>query len=185
MRIPAWPLWRMFHADEQCGDLLDDACVFKFAAVDAAYAGNFCREFAGELRGVGIVAANNDVAVERGIGAEQVGGNIVEGSDHAYAIGNEFGGLLGGGALPDAKSARGASAHADCQGHSGIDEDAALGYGGLEFLEKRGLTFEGNGQHQNVGGGASGAVFHARYLCFASNSLLDGCGGLLRAFFVT
>ncbi len=115
------------HADEQGGDLLNDACVFEFAAVDAADAGNLCRQFAGELPSIGIVAADDDVAVQRSVGAEQFGGNVVEGGDHAHSIGHEFGGLLGGGALPDAESARGASADADSQGHGGVNENAALG----------------------------------------------------------
>src|SRR5579864_3766191 len=58
------------HANQQGGDLLDDVGVFQFSAVDAANAGNFGRQFARELGRVGIVAANNDVAVERRVGAE-------------------------------------------------------------------------------------------------------------------
>src|SRR5580692_1175869 len=53
------------ESDEQRGNLFDDAGVFEFAAVDGADAGDFRGEFAGELRCVGIVAADDDVAVER------------------------------------------------------------------------------------------------------------------------
>src|ERR1017187_5918697 len=80
------------HADEQGGDLLEAAGVVELSAVDAADAGNLCRQFAGELRGVGIIAGNDDVAVERGVGAEQVGGNVVEGGDHADCFGHALGG---------------------------------------------------------------------------------------------
>src|ERR1035438_10139145 len=171
------------HADEQGGDLFDDACVFKLAAVDGAHPGDFGRQFAGELHGIGVVTAHHDVAVEWRVGADQVGGNVMEGSDYAYFIGDDLGGLLGGGALPDAKGARGATSDVDCQGHGGVNENAACGYRGFEFLEKRGLTFEGNGEHQDVRGGAGSAVFHARYFGLLSNSLLDGCGCLLSALF--
>src|ERR1700722_1954842 len=168
------------HADEQSGNLLDDAGVFEFAAVDTADPGNFCCQFAGKLRGVGIVTADYDVAVERRVSAEHLGGNIVECRDHTYTVRNKFCGLLGGGTLPDADGARGPSAHSDGQGYGGIDENAALGDGGFELLQKPRLTFKGYGQRENVGGGAGAGIFHPRYFGLASNPLLDGCGRLLR-----
>src|SRR4029077_17205326 len=106
------------HADEQGGDLLDDSRVFKFAAIERADAGNLGGEFACELGGVGIVAAHDDVALERGVSAQQVGRNVMEGGGAAPLVGHKFGSLLSGGALPDAKSARGAPANAGCEWHS-------------------------------------------------------------------
>src|ERR1039457_936008 len=131
------------HADEQGGDQLDDPGVFKFSAVDAADARNLCRQFAGELCGIGIVAANDDVAVERGVGAEQVGGNVVEGGDHADFFGHEFGCLLGRGALPDAKSARGASADADCEGYGSVDEMLPAVIADFSFLRSEAWPSKG------------------------------------------
>ena len=116
------------HADEQRGDLLDDAGVFEWTAIDGADAGNLCCQFAGELRGVGIVAADDDVAVERSVAVEQFSGYVVEGGDEAHSFGHEFGSLLSGGALPDAESARGASADAGRERDRGVDEDAAVGH---------------------------------------------------------
>jgi hypothetical protein len=132
-------------------------------------AGNFCCELAGELRGVGIVAADDHVAVERSVAVEQFGGHIVEGRNQAHSFGHEFGGLLRGRALPDADGARGASAHAGRERNRGVDEDAAVGHCGFELLQQRSLTFEGHGQHQDVGGRAGGAVFHARNVGLRAN----------------
>jgi hypothetical protein len=53
------------QADEERGDLLHDARVLESAPVDSSDAGNLCCEFARELRCVGIIAADDDVAVER------------------------------------------------------------------------------------------------------------------------
>src|SRR5580658_2823164 len=47
-----------------------------------------------------------------------------------------------------------------------------------------GLTFKGHGQHQNVGGVAGGAVFHAGNIGLRAGSSLNGSGSLLGAFFV-
>src|SRR5579863_2260746 len=47
------------QANQQSGDLLDDAGIFQLPAVNGADARNFCREITGELRGVGIIAAND------------------------------------------------------------------------------------------------------------------------------
>jgi hypothetical protein len=53
------------EADEQGSDLLEDASVFQFAAVDGADTGNRRGERARELRCVGVVAADDDIAIER------------------------------------------------------------------------------------------------------------------------
>ena len=53
------------EADEERRDLLDDAGVLEFASVDGTHARNLRREFARQLSGVGIIAADYDVAVER------------------------------------------------------------------------------------------------------------------------
>ena len=126
MRIPAWPLWRMFMPMSKaviCSTMRAFSSLPPSMRADAR---NLGRQFAGELRGVGIVAANDHVAVERSVGAEQFGGNVMEGGDHAHFFGHEFGRLLRGGALPHAESARGASANAGRQRHGGVDEDAAV-----------------------------------------------------------
>ena len=55
---------------------------------------------------------------------------------------------------------------------------------GLSCLRSEAWRFEGNSQHQDVGGGAGGAVFHAGHFGSRPDFLLDGCGCLLRALFV-
>ncbi len=80
---------------------------------------------------------------------------------HTHALGDEFGGLLRGRALPDAEGARGASADSGGERDRGINQNAAGTNRGLELLEQRGLAFEGNGEHQNIRGGTGSGVFHA------------------------
>src|ERR1700722_9394729 len=169
------------EADEQGGDLLDNARIFQFAAVDGADAGNFCGEIAGELSGVGIVATDNDVAVERIVSVEQFGGDVVKCGDHAHTFGDKFGGLLRRGTLPDAESARGASADTRGERHGGVDQNAACGNGRVELLEQRCLAFEGNSEHQQIGGGARGGIFHAGDVGLSAGSFFEVCGDLVGA----
>src|SRR5580765_1382456 len=169
------------HADEQGCDLLDDSRVFEFAAIERADAGNLSGELACELGGVGIVAAHDDVAIEWSVSDKQVGRNVMEGGHYAHLVGHKFGSLLCGGALPDAKSARGASADAGCEWHSGVNQDATGGDGRLQFLEKSGLSFKRDRQHKDVRGSTGGAVLHARDIALASESLLDRGGSPLSA----
>ncbi len=54
-------------ADQQGGDLFEDARVFQFAAVESANAGNFCRELTDGFGRGRIVTANDDVAIDRAV----------------------------------------------------------------------------------------------------------------------
>jgi hypothetical protein len=90
------------EADQQSRDLLYDAGVFQFAAIDGADSWNLCRKLSRELRGIGIIAAYNDVTIKWGISVQQICGQIVECRDHAHSLGHEFGCLLRCGPLPDA-----------------------------------------------------------------------------------
>ena len=58
------------QADQQCGDLLDDACIFQSAAVKGADSRDFRRQFTRELRGIRIIAAHDDIAVEWRVSVE-------------------------------------------------------------------------------------------------------------------
>ncbi len=125
MRIPAWPLWRMFMPMSK--------------AVICSTIRAFSSGPPSMARTPGILAASSRVScaasasllqtmTSQSSGAsvvEQLGGNIVEGGDHAHFFGHKFGGLLRGGTLPYAEGARGASADAGRQRNCGVDEDAA------------------------------------------------------------
>ncbi len=111
--------------------------------------------------GVGIVAADDDVAVESFVSVQQFSRKVVKRRRHAHSLGHEFGGLLRGRALPDAERARGAAADSGGERDGGVDENAAGADRGLELLEQRGLALEGNSEDEKIGGGAGGGVFHA------------------------
>src|ERR1700684_3618955 len=64
------PLVADVQADEQRGNLLDDARVFQLAAINGANARNLGGKFARELRRVGIVAADNHIAIEWRVSVE-------------------------------------------------------------------------------------------------------------------
>src|SRR5580698_5294767 len=108
----------------------------------------------------------------------------MKGRDHADFFRDQFSGLLRGRALPHADGARGASAQAGGKRNGGVDEDAAGADRGLELLEQRGLALEGDGQHENVGGGTGGGVFHAGDVRGFTRFRLDLCRDLTRALFV-
>src|SRR5712692_11518179 len=135
------------QADQQRGDLLYDAGILQFAAIDSADTGNFCCQLARDLSGVRVVAADDDIAVERGVSVQQFSGDVVESGDHAHSFGYQFSSLLGGGALPDAEGAGGAPSYSCGERYCGVDEDPARTDCRLELFEQRGLAFEGNGEH--------------------------------------
>src|SRR5689334_19908089 len=56
------------EADKQGGNLFEDAGGLELAAINGADAGNFCGESADGLIGVRVVAANDYVAVNIGVG---------------------------------------------------------------------------------------------------------------------
>ena len=58
--------------------------------------GIFAVSSAGELGGVGVVAADDHVAVESIISIKKFRGQVVECCHHAHSLGHEFGGLLRG-----------------------------------------------------------------------------------------
>jgi hypothetical protein len=82
--------------DQQGGDLLNDAGIFQFSAINATHARNLGGEIAGQSARVGIVAADNHVAIERRFSVQEIGGKIVKGRNHTHLFGYEFGGLLRG-----------------------------------------------------------------------------------------
>ncbi len=51
--------------------MLQDARIFQFAAIDGADAGNFSRQWTNDLDGAGVVAANDDVAIQRAVLVKQ------------------------------------------------------------------------------------------------------------------
>src|ERR1700722_7487296 len=104
--------------------------------------------------------------------------------DNADLFRNQFGGLLRGRALPDAEGAWSASGEGGGERNGGVDENAAGGDRRLELFEQRGLTFEGNGQHKNVGGGSGGGIFHSRDTRRLPSFGFDLRRNLTRAFFV-
>src|ERR1700758_4564742 len=74
------------QANQQSGDLLDDASIFQFSPIDRADAGNLGREFARELCGIGIIAADDDVAIQRIVAAQQIRRKVVESRYDTYFV---------------------------------------------------------------------------------------------------
>src|SRR6201997_51867 len=89
------------QANQQSGDLLDDARILQLSAIDRADAGNLRREFARELCGIGIIAADDDVTIERIVAAQQICRQVVKSRNNTYFLWNKLRGLLRGGTLPD------------------------------------------------------------------------------------
>src|SRR6185369_1729965 len=114
------------EADQQRGDLFQDARVLQLSAINGAHARNFCRQRSYCHGRVGVVAADYDVAVDGSVSVQYICRRIVERGYHRHARRHEFGGLLCRGAFPEAKSASGSAADAGGKGHSGVNHDAAF-----------------------------------------------------------
>src|ERR1700722_19585874 len=132
------------QSDQERGDLLKDARVFQFAAIDCAHTRDFYSQVAGDLVGVRIIAADNYVAIDRAIGIQRLRSEILKSGYDRDAFRDKFRGLLRGGALPDAEGASGATADTCGQRHGGVDHDGAGRNRRLDLFEQSGLAFEGN-----------------------------------------
>ena len=170
------------EADQERGDLLEMRAFSSLPPSMARTPGILAARVAHFLSGIGIVAADDHVAVDWRIRIQQFSGDVVKCGDHRDSFGNEFGGLLRGRTLPDAESASGASADAGGERDGGIDHDAAGANRGLELFEQSGLAFERDGENQQVGGGAGGGVFVARNFGVGADCCFDLRGRILGAF---
>ncbi len=170
------------EANQERGDLLHDARVLQFAAVDGAHAGNFggqrshclawrwgrhCRRSRRSQPAASPFRSSAEV--------------LWNAATTETPLGTSSAVSLRGGALPDAESAGGAAANAGRQRHGGVDHDAAGSNRGLDLLEQGGVAFKRDGEHEQIGGGAGGDVFFTRNFCIAANSCLDFRGRVLSA----
>ena len=117
------PLMADVESDQQRGDLLHDACILEFAAIERAHR-NLCRQFADRLGRILVVAAHDHVTFDRAVAVHHIGRAILKCGDHGHAFGNEFCGLLRGRSLPHSESSAGAATHASGQRYRGVDQDA-------------------------------------------------------------
>src|SRR5215472_11566083 len=167
------------QADQQGGDLFYDAGILELAAVERADAGNPGGERTRNLGGARVVTADQDVAFHGSVFVQQLGGNILKSGNHPDSVRYQFGGFLGGRSLPDAESARGASADTGGKRHGGIHDDGAGTKRRLQLLEQLGVALEGNGEDAEVGARASGGIFFAPDVGLGADLVLDFGGGLL------
>src|ERR1700674_1181806 len=161
------------ETDQQRRDLLDNARVLKLATINRSHARDLRREFHRNLRGIGIIAAYDDVAIHIFIAVEHVRRNVVERRRDRNALRNQFRRLLRGRALPHANGAAGASAHARSERNGGINQDAAWTNRRLQLLQQRCLPFERHGEHQQIAGSAGRRIFHPRHLSICARPLAD------------
>src|SRR6202795_632931 len=66
------------ETDQQRGDLLDDARILQLATINRSHARDLRREFHRNLRGIGIIAAYDDVAIDIFIAVEHIRRNVLE-----------------------------------------------------------------------------------------------------------
>ena len=62
--------------------LLHNARILQFSTVQCANSGNFLVQFTCRIARLIVVAANNYIAVDTDVGAEQFGGDIVKRGNH-------------------------------------------------------------------------------------------------------
>ena len=100
------------QSNQECRDLFDDVGVFELPAIDGSQSRNLAGQFTHELSGVGIIAADDHIALDRIIAVHDIGGAILKRCDHGYTFGDQFGALLSGRALPHTERPTGAAANA-------------------------------------------------------------------------
>src|ERR1700733_10744310 len=171
------------EADQQRGDLFDDARVLKFAAVDGAYARNLHGEFYRNLRGIRIIAAHDHVAVDivGEVAVEHICRDVLKCCHYGNALWNQLRRLLRRGALPHAEGAAGASADACSEWNRSIDQNAPRADRRLQLFEQCGLAFERNGEHKEIAGGAGRRIFHPGNLSMGTDAFADRLRCLLGA----
>src|SRR5467141_1763267 len=96
-------------SNQQRRDLLQDAGILEFAAIDGAQPGNLGGQLADELRGSGIIAADDDITLDRTVAVQHLGRAVMKRSHYGYAFGDEFCSLLCGRALPYPERAMGSA----------------------------------------------------------------------------
>src|SRR5712692_3172275 len=170
------------QSDQERSDLLQDARAFQFAAIDGAHARNSCGQRSHGLTGAGIIAADDYVAVHRAVRIQQFGGDILERGHDRYALGNQFHGLLRGGALPDTERASGSATDAGSQGHGSVNHNTAGANRRLDSFQQSSVAFKRNGEQHEVRGGACVNIFFAGNLSMSSNFLSDPVSRILRTF---
>src|ERR1700730_11346249 len=97
----AVPFMPDVKTDQQRGDLLDDTRILELAAINRSHARNLRREFHRNLRGIGIIAAYDHIAVHVPaiVAVEHVRRNVVKRGGDGTAFRNKLCRLLGGRAL--------------------------------------------------------------------------------------
>src|ERR1700674_5120809 len=95
------------ETDQQRRDLLDNARVLKLATINRSHARDLRREFHRNLRGIGIIAAYDDVAIYVVVivGVELFCRNVLERGRDGNALRNQLRRLLRSRSLPHANGA--------------------------------------------------------------------------------
>jgi hypothetical protein len=66
------------QADEHGGYLFDNTSIFELATINGAHARDLGSQSANQSRGVVVVAAYDDIAIQRVIAVQQFGGEVVK-----------------------------------------------------------------------------------------------------------
>src|SRR5256885_1380650 len=132
------------EADQDCGDLLNDAGILQLSSVKRAHPGNFSRQLANTLSRGFVIAAYDHVTIDWAVLLEKVSGQVMKRGYHYYAFRNKFRRLLRGRALPHAQSTRRLSAHTCRQRHGRIHKNLSGTQGRLDVLQHLSLSFERN-----------------------------------------
>ena len=112
MRIPEWPLWRMLRPISSAVICSRMRAFSSLPPSMARTPGILRGQSTHDLAGVWIVAAYDHVALDGTVGVQQFRSHVLKSGHDRNSFGYQFGGLLRGGALPDAESAGGAASDA-------------------------------------------------------------------------
>ncbi len=80
--------------DQEGRNLLENARVFQLAAIDRAHARKLRSQATRYFIRIWVIAADDDIAVERFISIQQLSRKVVKSSCYAHAFGYKLGSLL-------------------------------------------------------------------------------------------
>src|SRR5260221_2804944 len=163
------------ETDQQRRDLFDDACVLQLPTINRSHASDLRREFHRNLRGIRIIAAYDDIAIDIvvDVAVEYVCRNVLECRCDRNALRNKFRRLLRCRALPHADGATGASAHTRRQRNGSVNQDAARADRRFLPLQQRCLPFQQHCEHQQIARGARSRILHPQNLSICDPPLTD------------
>jgi len=170
--MPPWPLWRMLSPISSAVICSRMRGILEFAAIDGAQPGNLGGQLADELRGSGIIAADDDITLDRTVAVQHLGRAVMKRSTTVTPLGTSSAVCCAAEPChtPSVRWARPPTPEA--KGTVASIRTLPDLNAGFQLLQQSGLTFEGYGQRQQISA-AQATEFSSPVIFACRHSLFD------------